>query len=130
MNEIIGVISSGDQLAGEIDNTAVDIQVIIAAAGPKGDMPDHQIVGNQVRFQKPDGTWGDWITLSTGGGTVEIASENTLGVIKVGQNLKIDANGVLSVDTANTVEQDNTKPVTSAAVHTQLGNIEALLEAL
>lgn len=62
-------------------------------------------------------------------GHIPIASETTLGGIKVGENLKI-TNGVLSVDTATDVEKDNTKPVTSAAVHTQLGNIEVLLANL
>lgn len=61
---------------------------------------------------------------------VPVASSTILGGIKVGENLKIDENGVLSVDTATDVEQDNTKPVTSAAVHVQLGNVEALLSAL
>ena len=36
----------------------------------------------------------------------------------------------LSVDTAKAVEEDNTKPVTSAAVYTQLGNVEALLHSI
>lgn len=58
-----------------------------------------------------------------------VATEDTLGVIKVGSNLKI-LDGVLSVDTASLVQQDNTKPITSAAVYTELGNIEALLGAI
>ncbi len=61
---------------------------------------------------------------------VPIASTDRLGKIMVGENLKIDADGVLSVDTATAVEQDNTKPVTSGAVHAEIGNIEALLAAL
>lgn len=36
-------------------------------------------------------------------------------------------NGILSVNTANTVERDNKLPVTSAAVHETVGNIEILL---
>ena len=32
--------------------------------------------------------------------------------------------------TADAVEQDNTKPITSAAVFVEVGNIEALLAAL
>lgn len=36
----------------------------------------------------------------------------------------------LSVNTADKVEQDNTKPVTSAAVYTVVGNINAILESL
>lgn len=39
-------------------------------------------------------------------------------------------NGVLSVNTAETVEQDNTLPVTSAAVHVAVGNIEVLLQTI
>ena len=58
------------------------------------------------------------------------ATAETLGLIKVGENLTITENGVLSVDTATQVEQDNTKPITSAAVHTEIGNIEVLLAAL
>lgn len=44
----------------------------------------------------------------------------------IGENLKV-VNGVLSVDTAPNVQQDNTKPITSAAVYTEVGNINALL---
>lgn len=59
-----------------------------------------------------------------------MASDKILGGIKVGENLKIDENGVLSVDTATEVMQDNTKPITSGAVFTEVGNIEVLLKAL
>ena len=58
------------------------------------------------------------------------ATTERLGVVQIVENLKITAEGVLSVDTATEVEQDNTKPITSAAVHTEIGNIEVLLAAL
>ena len=45
---------------------------------------------------------------------------------EIGDGLKLEGNK-LSVDTAAEVEQDNTKPVTSAAVYAQIGNIAALL---
>lgn len=70
------------------------------------------------------------IGVISGGGTLPIASADTLGGIKVGENLKISADGVLSVDTAKAIEEDNTKPVTSAAVFTEVGNIEALLSKI
>lgn len=38
--------------------------------------------------------------------------------------------GVLRVNTADEVEQDNTLPITSAAVHTTVGNIELLLSRI
>ena len=46
----------------------------------------------------------------------------------IGHGLKLDEQtNTLSVDTAEAVEQDNTLPVTSAAVYTTVGNIEVLL---
>lgn len=39
-------------------------------------------------------------------------------------------NGVLRVNTADVAEEDNTRPITSAAVATQVGNIEALLKTI
>lgn len=44
--------------------------------------------------------------------------------------LSLSSEGVLSVNTADAVEEDNTLPVTSAAVHTTVGNIEVLLKTI
>ncbi len=44
--------------------------------------------------------------------------------------LTLDANGVLKVNTTNSVEADNTLPITSAGVHTAVGNIEVLLNTI
>ena len=53
------------------------------------------------------------------------------GGYNIGYGLKLDAaTNTLSVDTADKVEQDNTKPVTSAAVYTEVGNINALLATI
>lgn len=49
--------------------------------------------------------------------------------VEIGNGLKLEDN-VLSVDTADVVEEDNTKPVTSGAVHMEIGNIEALLATI
>lgn len=58
------------------------------------------------------------------------ATEKQLGLVRIGDNLSVDANGVISVATTDDAENDNTKPITSAGVYTQLGNIAALLAAL
>ena len=50
-------------------------------------------------------------------------------VWQVGEGLVLEQ-GVLRVDTAARVEADNTRPVTSAAVYLELGNVEALLANL
>lgn len=57
-------------------------------------------------------------------------SADVLGGAKLGENLKMSEDGHLSVDTADTAEGDNTRPITSAAVNTIVGNIEILLETI
>ena len=39
-------------------------------------------------------------------------------------------NGVLCVNTINDVQQDNTLPITSAAVYATVGNISAILDTI
>lgn len=51
------------------------------------------------------------------------------GGYAIGDGLKVE-NGKLSVDTATAAEQDNTKPITSGAVYTTVGNINALLATI
>lgn len=56
-------------------------------------------------------------------------------VTGVGVDFKIDEtltlkNGILSVNTTDQMEQDNTLPMTSAGVFATVGNIEALLKTI
>lgn len=61
---------------------------------------------------------------------IPIATHDTIGGIKIGNNLRISGDGVLSVETADAAEQDNTLPITSAAVYTAVGNIEVRLSTI
>ena len=79
--------------------------------------------GSSYEFTVTNGSGGS-------GADVPIASETVAGIVRVGENLRISADGTLSVDTAAAVEQDNTRPVTAAAVYTEVGNINALLETI
>lgn len=54
------------------------------------------------------------------GGGVKFETDETL-------TLK---DGVLSVNTTNDMEKDNTLPITSAGVYATVGNIEALLKTI
>ena len=67
-----------------------------------------------------------------GGGLTElpVASADELGGVMVGENLTIDENGRLSVETTDGVSEDNTRPITSAGVYVVVGNIEALLKTI
>lgn len=64
------------------------------------------------------------------GGVETPATRDKLGLVRVGENLKITTEGVLSVDVATEADPDNSKPITSAAVNTIVGNIDALLSMI
>lgn len=50
---------------------------------------------------------------------------------QIGNGLILDAKtNTLAVDTADVVERDNTKPITSAGVYLEIGNINALLATI
>ena len=67
-----------------------------------------------------------------GGSGVDLypATKYSLGGIIVGEDLQVTSTGLLSVVKANAVEQDNTHPITAAAVYTEIGNIDALLQTI
>ena len=52
------------------------------------------------------------------------------GDFSLGHALMWDKQGRLAVQVADTAEEDNTLPITAAAVHTELGNIEILLQTI
>ena len=116
MSDVITIIEDSDVLVIKEEEKTVQVVTI-----PEG-LPGYTPIKGIDYFDGDKGDPGDNVIL--------VASSTILGGIKVGENLKIDENGVLSVDTATDVEQDNTKPVTSAAVHVQLGNVEVLLASL
>ena len=49
---------------------------------------------------------------------------------KIGHGLKVTNGDVLQVDAADAAQQDNTLPITSAAVYQITGNIDALLQTI
>ena len=51
------------------------------------------------------------------------------GAFQIGHGLLLEDN-VLSVNVVNGAEQDNTLPITSAAVYTTVGNIDSLLQTI
>lgn len=59
-----------------------------------------------------------------------IATRERLGGVIVGDHLEITEHGILSVTVTDSMEMDNTNPITAAAVYTQVGNINALLETI
>lgn len=66
--------------------------------------------------------------LNTGGATATIRGEATVSFETDATLHFVD--GVLGVNTAAVVEENNTLPITSAAVYTEVGNINALLSTI
>lgn len=114
----------------------VSLGKVQPGADPSGDETADPSLPVWAQLQKQIGDLDDLKTYNKGN-LVDAINEarnsggGTGGGYTIGDGLKLDAaTNTLSVDTADKVEQDNTKPVTSAAVYTEVGNINALLATI
>lgn len=81
-------------------------------------------------WQAPDGTVYEVCDEEARRVAAEGGNSSGGGIsFEVDETLSLE-NGILSVNRATEVEQDNTLPITSAAVHTTVGNIELLLSRI
>ena len=79
-----------------------------------------------------DGFWQLWSTEDSAYHPSQLPLPEAGGAgYAIGSGLILDEDtNTLSVDTATTVEEDNTRPITSAAVYQTVGNINSLLESI
>lgn len=61
---------------------------------------------------------------------IPVASADTLGAVKVGENMTMDENGRLSADVSDRVSQGDKRPVSGGAVYELIGEIETALSVL
>lgn len=113
----------------------VTLGKVMPAAEPSGDPGADPTLPIWAQLQNQIGDLDDLKTYNKGNLVDAInearSSGGTGGGYNIGSGLKLDAaTNTLSVDTAEAVEKDNTKPVTSAAVYTEVGNINALLATI
>lgn len=114
----------------------VTLGKVMPAAEPSGDPGADPTLPIWAQLQSQIGDLEDLKTYNKGN-LVDAINEargsggSGGGGYTIGDGLKLDAaTNTLSVDTAAAVEKDNTKPVTSAAVYTEVGNINALLATI
>ena len=114
----------------------VSLGKVQPGADPSGDASADPSLPVWAQLQKQIGDLDDLQTYNKGN-LVDAINEalgsggSGGGGYTIGDGLKLDAaTNTLSVDTAAAVEKDNTKPVTSAAVYTEVGNINALLATI
>lgn len=114
----------------------VTLGKVMPAAEPSGDPGADPTLPIWAQLQNQIGDLDDLKTYNKGNlvdAINEARSSGGSGGVgyTIGDGLKLDAaTNTLSVDTAAAVEKDNTKPVTSAAVYTEVGNINALLATI
>ena len=114
----------------------VSLGKVQPGADPSGDASTDPSLPVWAQLQKQIGDLDDLKTYNKGNLVDAINEARSSGGsggggYTIGDGLKLDAaTNTLSVDTAAAVEKDNTKPVTSAAVYTEVGNINALLATI
>lgn len=114
----------------------VSLGKVQPGADPSGDASAEPSLPVWAQLQKQIGDLDDLQTYNKGNLVDAINEARSSGGsggggYTIGPGLKLDAaTNTLSVDTAAAVEKDNTKPVTSAAVYTEVGNINALLATI
>ena len=114
----------------------VSLGKVQPGADPSGDVSADPALPVWQQLQKQIGDLNDLKTYNKENLVAAInearnSGGGTGGGYNIGDGLKLDPDtNTLSVDTADKVEQDNTKPVTSAAVYTEVGNINALLATI
>lgn len=123
INQMPRSVYNAKKAAGELDpeqvylpDTAYDDSLGLTTAAP----------GQIIKVKTvQDGKPTEWETVD--GATWSDIKEKPFG--EIGEGLKVDG-GKLVVDTTDTIEQGNIKPVTSAAVYTEIGNINAILASI
>lgn len=93
-----------------------------ASAGEFGQSSTNYCYGQKLLVD--DGVFAKWYTIQRNGTLLEE------GVSFTTDHTLIFENGVLKVNTTNEAAANNTLPITSAGVYTQLGNIGVLLESI
>lgn len=112
----VNIQNEGPEIIADITDNNVAIDIKVEGEGPPGKTPqkgvdywteeDKQEIVDEVLSEIPGGT-----------------------TFEIGNGLKLE-NNILSVDTVDDAEQDNTLPITSAGVFSIVGNIDVLLATI
>lgn len=139
----VGVYGTDSDNNEAIPTLWANLGEIHTAADPSGDVTTDpsipvyaQLLTLKTGPQGPQGIPGktpekgkDYLTDDDIKEIVEEVKKSYSGDIKTDSTLKFE-DGILSVNTTDVMEKDNTLPITSAGVYTTVGNIEALLNTI
>lgn len=112
MLELMGVLETAPELVAELSLGSYNTLRIDTTLTKAGQAADAAAVGER---------------LSTLSEEITVLEKKALFTTDKSLTLK---DGVLSVNTTDIAEEDNTLPISSAGVYTQIGNIEVLLKTI
>ena len=118
MDKPLAVHRAGDLIGLTAEKATPELwEQALAIIGPLSDLETFDKSSLVAAINEVSRTGGG----GTGGGGMPFDIDNKTLVVE---------NGVLRVNTVNDVQQDNTQPITSAAVYTTVGNIGAILDTI
>lgn len=101
---------------------AASVEGEVNAASVEGEVMGSSVLG--------DVTVAGVIIREGGFDEIPPATTDAIGGIIVGDHLSVTEEGRLSVVVADSSEEDNTNPISAAAVYMEVGNINALLQTI
>jgi hypothetical protein len=115
-------LTEHQDISGKLDASALPtaINTALEQAKESGEFNGHDYVLTPADKQEIAEMAAELVEVPDSGGNTDFKTDETL----------ILENGILSVNTTNDMEQDNTLPITSAGVFATVGNIEALLKTI
>lgn len=135
----VNVQNAGPEISPAIQDVCPQVVVGVQGQGPAGPegppgkdgaqgIPGADGFSPTVSTESTENGTRVTFTDKNGEHSFEVLNGKDGSKYEIGNGLSFDPNtNTLSVNTANAVQQDNTLPVTSAAVFATVGNIEALL---
>ena len=135
VESLVGTVASGNNI---VNDRAISIENVIGRLSDKsivGMVVSGSMIINDWLITMEDVTGGHILTAKRGSEVQSMFIRDGIGEGSGGTSFITDntlnfINGVLSVNTASTVEEDNTLPITSAAVAASVGNIEIILKTI
>ena len=130
-----------DEVAARIeqDSTVKDIgYIIVKNLEERNNLPTGTLIeGTEVYVNDLDVSYrwknGTWVQLVSGTNN-PIASADSLGLVKIGSHLLVDASGKISVEVIDEVLKGEKRPVSSGGVYSyvegKIGDIDAVLSKI
>ena len=126
-------VSSSNSIIGKLSDSKSIIGKLFSSSSLRGKLSGSSVVVNDyvLRLYEIEGGHRLVVTKGSEEQSIDImdGTDSSGTSFTTDETLKL-IDGVLSVNLSESVEKDNTLPITSAAVYTEVGNINALLETI